>query len=58
MKQFILDFWNDEEGIEVIEVIIILAVILVVAVALRDKLDEWKDSIFTKIDESVNSIGS
>ena len=58
MKQFMLDFWNDEEGIEVIEVIIILAVILVVAVALRDKLDGWKDSIFTKIDESVNSIGS
>lgn len=58
MKQFMLDFWNDEEGIEVIEVIIILAVILVVAVALRDRIDGWSSAIFTKIDESVRSIGS
>lgn len=58
MKKFMLDFWNEEDGVEVIEVIIILAVILVVAVALRDEVIGWAESIFGKIGESVDSIGN
>lgn len=46
MKQFIKDFWNDEEGIQTLEIMLIIAVIVVIALMFRKQIIEWIEKLF------------
>lgn len=53
MLNFLSEFWKDEEGLETIEMLLILSVLVVVAIAFKDKIIEWKDQLFEKIDGEI-----
>ena len=50
MKQFLLKLWNDEEGAEIVEWVIVAAVLIGVAVAAYALLGD-------NVNEAVNAVG-
>ncbi|MFD2210437.1 Flp1 family type IVb pilin [Virgibacillus halophilus] len=53
MKTFLTDFWNDEEGMETIEMLLILSVLIVIAVMFKEKIKTWADQLFSKINKEM-----
>lgn len=49
MKAFLTNFWNDEEGMETIEVLLILSVFIAVALLFKDQLTSWVTSLFDRV---------
>ena len=46
----IKNFWNDEEGLETVEMLLILSVLIVVAFLFKDKLKSWVEQLFDKVE--------
>lgn len=53
MKEFAINFWNDEEGIEVIEILLILSVLIVVALMFKEAIMDWAGELFEKIKTEI-----
>ena len=53
LSTFIKDFWNDEDGIETIEILLILSVLIIIAIMFRDKVTEWVGNLFENIDNEL-----
>jgi Flp pilus assembly pilin Flp len=49
VKAFFTNFWNDQEGLGTIEMLLILAVLVAVALLFGKKIIEWVESIITGI---------
>lgn len=49
LKTFFMDFWNDEEGLETIEILLILAVLITIALLFKERLTNWANSLFDEI---------
>lgn len=49
MSQFWLDFWNEEEGLEVVEILLILAVLIGIALLFKQRITEWANLLFDNI---------
>ncbi|KMK78246.1 Flp1 family type IVb pilin [Alkalihalobacillus pseudalcaliphilus] len=41
MLQFMKNFWNDEEGLQTLEIMLIIAVIVVIALLFRENIMGW-----------------
>ncbi|MGN7383729.1 Flp pilus assembly protein, pilin Flp [Chlamydia abortus] len=54
LKQAIIRFWQDEEGLGTLEILLILAVIVIVAVAFRKWIFQWVEGLFNKADKEIN----
>ncbi|WP_368652980.1 Flp1 family type IVb pilin [Ornithinibacillus sp. 4-3] len=50
---FVKDFWKDEEGLETIEILLILSVLVVIAVMFKDKISQWANNLFNRIDNDI-----
>ncbi|WP_409346949.1 Flp1 family type IVb pilin [Paenibacillus sp. MBLB4367] len=48
-------FWKDEEGLGTLEVLLILAVIVIIAVAFRKWIMKWVGDLFNKADTEINN---
>jgi len=46
-------FWNDEEGLQTLEMMLIIAVIVVIALAFREKMTSWVTSLLNFGDGKV-----
>ncbi|WP_188453568.1 Flp1 family type IVb pilin [Virgibacillus oceani] len=46
-------FWNDEEGLETIEVLLILAVLVAIALLFKDRIESWANKLFDNIDKKL-----
>lgn len=46
-------FWNDEEGLETIEILLILSVLIAIAIMFKEKIMDWVNKLFKKIDEDI-----
>lgn len=57
MKQFIQKFWNDEEGIQTLEIMLIIAVIVVIALMFRKQIIEWINKLFDIGTENIEQFG-
>lgn len=57
MKQFIQKFWNDEEGIQTLEIMLIIAVIVVIALMFRTQIIEWVERLFDIGNEKIEQFG-
>jgi Flp pilus assembly pilin Flp len=58
MKQFLLKLWNDEEGAEIVEWVIVAAVLIGVAVAAYALLgDNVNQAVNAVGDKLVNEVG-
>lgn len=53
MKMFFKNFWNDEEGLETVEMLLILSVLIVIAFMFKGKLEEWVKALFKKIEGEI-----
>lgn len=53
MKTFLTDFWNDEEGMETIEMLLILSVLIVIAVMFKNKIKDWANQLFEKVNKEM-----
>lgn len=50
------DFWNDESGIGVVEVILILVVLVALVIIFKDQLTNLVNSIFGSINSKSESV--
>lgn len=48
--------WRDEAGIGTLELLLILAVLVVIAIAFRKWIMQWVGNLFQKTDSSINEI--
>lgn len=53
MLDFLKNFWNDEEGLETIEMLLILSVLVIVAIMFKDKIEEWATKLLKKVDNEI-----
>ncbi|TFJ41865.1 hypothetical protein CKN73_05250 [Carnobacterium divergens] len=56
MQQFMMDFWKEEEGLETLEMLLIIAIIVVIAVMFKDKIMTWAENLLDKGDTNVDDI--
>lgn len=52
-KQGVRSFWRDERGIGTLEILLILAVIVLIAVVFRKWIISWVDSLFQSTNEQI-----
>lgn len=48
-------FWHDEEGIGTLEMLLIVAIILVIAIAFRKWIMKWVNDLFQYTQEEVTN---
>lgn len=48
VRDWCMRFWNDEEGIGTLEMLLIVAIILVIAIAFRKWIMKWVNDLFQK----------
>lgn len=54
MNRALISFWKDEEGIGTLELILIIAVIVVLAIAFRKWIIHWISDLFTSTDNNID----
>lgn len=47
------DFWKDEEGLETIEILLILSVLIVIAVMFKEKITTWATDLLDKVEDQL-----
>ncbi len=57
-KQWLREFWQDESGIGVVEMILILVVLIGLVLIFKNQLKALVDGIFTEIQNKTNTIYS
>ena len=45
LTDFFAKFWKDEEGLQTLEMMLIIAVIVVIALAFRTQIKEWVQNL-------------
>ena len=55
MKAWWNTFWNEEDGIGTLEMLLIIALILVIAIAFRKWIMSWVDNLFQKTNTNVTN---
>jgi Flp pilus assembly pilin Flp len=53
MKERIANFMQDEEGVGTLEMLLIIAVILIIAIAFRKWIMQWVNELFQRTNENV-----
>ena len=54
MLKHLKRFWNEEDGLGIVEIALIIIVLIAIAVIFKDKLKELVDNIFGKIDANLD----
>lgn len=57
-KQALLRFWNEEDGIGTLELLLIVAVLVIVAVAFRKWILAFIKKLFGEANEELSNTGS
>lgn len=52
-KSFMKDFWEDEEGLETIEILLILAVLISIALLFKTRITDWANKLFDQVDKQL-----
>ncbi|MEK4563613.1 Flp1 family type IVb pilin [Alkalihalobacillus sp. FSL R5-0424] len=45
VKKFFADFWKEEEGLQTLEILLIVAVIVVIALTFRNQIIDWVEGL-------------
>lgn len=53
IKESIKNFWNDEEGLQTLEIMLIIAVIVVIALLFRDRIMGWIEDLLNFGDKNI-----
>jgi Flp pilus assembly pilin Flp len=54
VKDKIKQFWKDEDGVGTLELLMIIAVIVIIAIAFRKWIMKWLEELFSKADAGVS----
>ena len=55
MREFFVEFWEDEEGLEVVEVLLILAVLVGIAIMFKGQITDWATTLFDTIESKLGN---
>lgn len=55
MKEFFVELWEEEEGLEVVEVLLILAVLVGIAIMFKDQITNWATTLFDTIESKLGN---
>lgn len=58
MKEYIQEFWEEESGIGVVEIILILVILIMLVVIFRTQITAIVDKAFTQINSEADTINS
>jgi Flp pilus assembly pilin Flp len=58
MLENIKKFWNDEEGMGTLEVIVIIAALIAVGLLFKDQIYQWVEGLLGKGTQSTQNIFS
>lgn len=53
IKARIINFWNDEEGMGTLEILLIVVVLVAVALLFSDQLTTWVTDLLKNIDADI-----
>lgn len=56
MKLWISDFWNEEDGLGTLELLLIIAVLVAIAIVFRKWIISWVNSLFEKSQDEMDKI--
>jgi Flp pilus assembly pilin Flp len=59
MTTWMKNFWQDEEGLGTLEILLIVAVLIAIAIAFREYIINWINKLFGQADgqmEKINNI--
>ncbi|WP_019153860.1 Flp1 family type IVb pilin [Robertmurraya massiliosenegalensis] len=56
MKEMVMKFWNDEEGIGMVEILLILAVIITLALIFREQITAMVTKIFQSNNDKMDEL--
>lgn len=56
MSEFLKKFWKEEDGIGVVEIILILVVLIGLVLIFKNQLSNLVNGIFSKIQSQTNQI--
>ncbi|MEK3723496.1 Flp1 family type IVb pilin [Paenibacillus sp. FSL H8-0034] len=54
----IQNFWSDEDGLGTLEILLIVAVLVIVAIAFRKWIIKWIEELFTSTNTSFKGDGT
>jgi Flp pilus assembly pilin Flp len=59
LAQTVRGFWDEEDGLGTLEILLIVAVLVIIAIAFRKWIMKWVQSLFTSADTQItNQSGS
>jgi Flp pilus assembly pilin Flp len=56
MTSRIRNFWQDEEGLGTLEILLIVAVLIAIAIAFREYIINWINKLFGQADNQMENI--
>lgn len=56
-KQFWKQWWRDESGLGTLEILLIIAVLVAIAVVFRKQIIAWVNKLFFEVDEQIEQRG-
>ncbi|MBY0144972.1 Flp1 family type IVb pilin [Neobacillus niacini] len=56
VKEMVKKFWNDEEGLGIVEILLILAVIIGLALIFRDQITSMVEKIFKSNNDKMDDL--
>lgn len=57
-KKMLTKFWNDEEGIQTLEILLIIAVIVFIALLFREHIADWINDLVDVGDDEIKKFES
>lgn len=48
-------FWNDEDGLGTLEILLIIAVLVIAAIAFRKWITQWVKNLFTQANDAITT---
>lgn len=58
MKNYLQDFWEEESGLGVVEIILILVILIMLVVIFRTQITAIVNKAFAQINSGANTINS
>jgi Flp pilus assembly pilin Flp len=58
MQALIKEFWNEEDGLQTIEIVLIIAVVIALVTIFKGKVEEVLNSAFGKVDDSLDALST
>ncbi|WP_062354512.1 Flp1 family type IVb pilin [Bacillus kwashiorkori] len=56
MKKFFSNLWKDEDGIQTLEVMLIIGVVVIIALTFRTEIKSWIDKLVTHGSDQIDQI--